>query len=112
MNLSREAIMGIFFVAFLFVAAIYVRNHKPKVVFSGDENSQEIIDSLYKANKQSLDSIYSLNVLLEASHNREKELTLIESKIKYIYVKERIDFVNATISGKDSILRADLGIGR
>lgn len=112
MNLSREAIMGMFFVAFMLIVAIYVRNHKPKVVFSGDENSQEIIDSLYKANKQSLDSIYSLNVLLEASYNREKELTLIESKIKYIYVKERIDFVNANISGKDSILRADLGIGR
>ena len=104
--------MGMLFVVFMFIVAIYVRNNKQKVIFSGDENSQEIIDSLYKANKQSLDSIYSLNVLLEASHNREKELTLIESKIKYIYVKERIDFVNATISGKDSILRADLGIGR
>lgn len=112
MNPSRQSIMGILFVAFLFVIAVYIRNQKSKVIFSGDENSLEIIDSLNKANKQSLDSIYSLNVLLEASHNREKELTLIESKIKYIYVKERIDFVNATISGKDSILRADLGIER
>jgi len=106
MKVSKEAILGIIFIICLIIACLYMRSKKcdkTETIITGDKFVKEMEDSLRKDNHKK-DSVIKLqDSLLKLSESRE-------NKIQYIYVEKSRIIDRATLRGKDSILRANLGI--
>lgn len=105
MKVSKEALWGIVFSILLVIALLYFKRQKcdPEKIIINDPAATEAIEDYEKRIIKS----DSERIAYKSLYEKEKEK---KEKTKIIYVERYNNIDNASLRGKDSILRANLGL--